>query len=131
MREGFAAAFDCERGPGTFGRMKRALEGHLDRARNQMFDRVSSELLESVSELTCDISDMIHSSSQSIEKGLAVYSFLWDGVGDKSNLLDPKMQQKIKRCREELLPCLEEMRRTHEETAKLVVDQNDGDDAML
>jgi hypothetical protein len=86
-----------------------------------MFDESTTELLTAVHDMVKKLSSMIAATSQTIAKTMeGVYSVCWDDQSDKAALLDPAMQQKVRECRDKLLPDLNKLRQTQDETMELV-----------
>ena len=121
MKQGYSNTTSVPGGCGKFMRMKDALEGHANVAVHGMFDESTTELLKAVHDMVKQLSSMIAATSQTIAKTMeGVYSVCWDDQSDKAALLDPAMQQKVRECRDKLLPDLNKLRHTQDETMELV-----------
>lgn len=121
MKQGYSNTTHVQGGCGKFMRMKNALEGHASGAVQGMFDESTTELLKAVHDMVKQLSSMIGATAQIIAKTMeGVYSVCWDDQSDKAALMDPAMQQKVRECRDKLLPDLNKLRQTQDETMRLV-----------
>jgi hypothetical protein len=121
MKGGYSSAMSVERGPGVFNRMKDAMTHNAQGAVVSMFDESMRNVLSSISDLINRLSSLISATSSIISKSLeTVFSICWDSQSDKSTLMDPAVQQKIRDCRDALLPELNRLLETQNEASKLL-----------
>lgn len=121
MKQGYANTTTVQGGAGKFMRMKNALEGYSQHNIQGMFDESTAELVKAVYDMVTQLSNMIAATADVISKTMeGVYSVCWDDQSDKAALMDPAMQQKVRECRDKLLPDLNKLRQTQDETMRLV-----------
>jgi hypothetical protein len=122
MQQGYLDAMYVSRGPGYFSRMKGALETHTKFAMDSMFDEATLDLLAAIGHLVKQLASHILKTAEVIRKSLnSVYSVCWDNDQHKKSVaLDPAMQEKIRCCRNKLIPLLNELRTGQDETMDLV-----------
>ena len=121
MKQGYSKTTHVQGGAGKFMRMKDALEGHARVAVQGMFSESTKELLAAINDMITRLSSMIAASANVIAKSMeSVYSVCWDDQSDKAALMDPAMQQKVRECRDKLLPDLNQLRQKQDETMRLV-----------
>jgi hypothetical protein len=106
MKAGFTGAMCVPRGTGTFLRMKDAVSGHSRGAVMSMFDESTIQLLKAIDQLVATLGAMAQAVSKRITSALSgVYSVCWEEHTSRS-LIDPAMHEKIRACRDKLLPDL-------------------------
>jgi hypothetical protein len=121
MKEGYAAANSVPRGGGVFNRIKTAIEGNARASVNSMFDQSTIGLLKGIDVLINDLVRLILSTGESVNKHLEnVYSICWDDQSDKTTLIDPGMQQKVRECRDRLLPGISKLCDSQDDARELV-----------
>jgi hypothetical protein len=86
-----------------------------------MFDESTIELMKAIDAMIKQLTAMISATSQIIAKTMeSVYSVCWDDQSDKAAFIDPEMQQKVRECRDKLLPDLNQLRQKQDDTMRLV-----------
>lgn len=102
----YTSSLNVPRGSGTFMRMKGAMSSYSQKAVDGMFFEAMNDLHNGVVALIGDLQKLISSSSEVVRKSMEnVFSICWeDQSTGKSELMDPVMQQKIRECRDALLP---------------------------
>ena len=121
MKQGYTNTSCVQGGVGRFMRMKNALEGHAQGTVQSMFSESTVELLKAIDAMIKQLSSMITATAQIISKTMeSVYSVCWDDQSDKTALIDPAMQQKVRECRDRLLPDLNRLRQKQDETMRLI-----------
>lgn len=119
MTPGYDAAFQVPRGAGTFDRQKAAVGNHSQVAVVNMFDEATKQLLSAIGALVKQLASMILGAAEVILKSLtSVYSVCWDDEQHQSKgpMVDPAVQEKIRACRDKLLPDLNKLRASQDET---------------
>jgi hypothetical protein len=107
MKDSYNATLSVPSGTGKFMRMKNAMESITLGSLGSLFDDSTKELLAAVGNLILQLSGIIEGTVQVIRKTLeSVYSVIWDDQSDTSALIDPVQQQKIRACRDRVLPHL-------------------------
>ena len=110
MKQSYTAALGAPRGAGVFNRMKHEIETTAQRNVLSMFDESGVELLKGIDGMVTRLVTLISESSQTISKHLEdVYSICWDDQSEKSRMIDPVMKQKVRACRDGLLPDLNKL----------------------
>jgi hypothetical protein len=123
MKEGYTAANNVVRGTGVFKRIKTAIEGNARDSVTSMFDQSTLALIKGIDGLIKDLVRLIVSTGESVNKHLeSVYSICWDDQqqSDKTTLVDPVQQQKVRECRDRLLPGLNKLCDTQDDARELV-----------
>lgn len=121
MKQGYFQTVNVAGGAGKFNRMKMAIENHSSGAVMTMFDESTNQLCSEISKMIDRLSTMVNQVTVTIRNCLeGVYSICWNDQSDKSALVDPAMQTKIRECRDNLLPDLNRLRSAQDETMKLV-----------
>lgn len=111
MRKSYSAALMVERGKGVFDRMKHAMLKTTKLVVDDMFNESKITLLSGIQEMVNQLVDLIHKTGQTISKHLeGVYSICWDDQRETQKIIDPEMKQKIRQCRDALLPHLNKIR---------------------
>lgn len=87
-----------------------------------MFDDAMKQLLDGIGSVIKDLSSKIESMSSIIEKSMAsVFSICWDdNSSNKSSLMDPAEQKKIRDCRDACLPLLNKLREIQNDASALL-----------
>jgi len=114
---------NVQRGSGTFSRMKHAMHSHTSQAVSSMFGESTKELSSSIDTLIGSVRSMVAGVLEVVRKALeSVYSVCWDDQTDKSAAIatDPEHQQKVKECRDKLLPNLNELRKIQDAAMDLL-----------
>jgi hypothetical protein len=115
MRGGYQAAVHTPGGTGRFQRIKDAMHDHASIAVKTMFSDATQELLAAIASLIKQLARKIMGMSEVINKSLAsVYSVCWDDQQVKQQIIDPDMLEKIRACRNRLIPTLVEFRNDHD-----------------
>ncbi|KAL3911926.1 MAG: hypothetical protein SGILL_007090, partial [Bacillariaceae sp.] len=115
MIAGYHAATNAPGGPGRYNRIKGAMHAHSSTAVNTMFSDATQELLAAIAALIKQLAGQIMAMSEVINKSLAsVYSVLWDDQRGKQQILSPEMLEKMRACRNKLIPTLVEFRNGHD-----------------
>jgi len=110
MRKSYSAALMVERGKGVFDRMKDKMLSTTKLVVNDMFHESKITLLSGIQEMVNQLVDLIQKTSHTIAKHLEdVYSICWDDQIETQKIIDPEMKQKIRQCRDALLPSLNKL----------------------
>lgn len=110
MKSTYVETMMVERGAGVFMRMKGAMRTNSQKAVHGMFDDAMFKLLDGISKVIKNLETMISATVVIISKTMEnVFSICWDDQSDKASLMDPAMQQKIRECRDALLPDLNKL----------------------
>jgi hypothetical protein len=121
MKVGYGAAVSVARGGGVFSRMKGAIEGNSRVSVSSMFDESTAHLLDGIGNLIKQLANMVSSTLQVISTTLErVFRICWEDQADKSTLVDPVMQQKVRECRDRLLPDLNKLCQIQDDARNLV-----------
>jgi len=113
MVESYDKALEVERGNGAFQRMKDAMSKTTSPKVLVMFDKPKAILIEGIDILIKDLLDLISKLSEGIIKHLrGVYSILWDDMTEVSNKPVSETRQKVRICRNDVLPKLTELQET-------------------
>ena len=109
MKRAYTAVNNAPRGSGSFNRMKSAMENTSSVAVQGMFDDAMRTLLAGIEELIKRLKTMIESSTSGISKSMnTVFSICWDDQQAEA-LIDPEMKQRMRECRDKLLPALNKL----------------------
>jgi len=109
MQAGYASGLSVPRGPGSFNRMKNAMETAAQCNVQSMFDGSIIQLLKGIDNLVKQLVTLISESGQTISKHLEnVYSICWDDQ-EQAKMIDPEMQGKVRASRDSLLPTLNKL----------------------
>ena len=110
MRGSYSACLTCPRGSGVFNRMKFAMQSMTENKVQGMFENSKVSLLKGIEGLLKQLVSLISQSSLTITKHLEdVYSIYWDDQNDLSKALNSEMQERIRKCRDALLPDLNQL----------------------
>jgi len=83
---------------------------------DDMFNESKIILLKGIQGIVNQLVDLIKKTSHTITKHLEdVYSICWDDQRETQKIMDPEMKQKIRQCRDALLPSLNKL---HDELVK-------------
>lgn len=75
-----------------------------------MFETSTTSLLKGINTLVKQLVILIQQTAKTINKHLEdVYSIYWDDQNDESKMIDPEMKRKVRLCRDEILPDLNEL----------------------
>jgi len=118
MWSGYSKAFAVERGTGTFGRMKDALEKHAADASQNMFEEAAASALDAVFDLVSRLSKSIFElGTRIIPKQLhSVYSVCWD----EQAFVGPAERERIQSLRFDLLVNLKCLRMEQDKAMKMI-----------
>ena len=109
MKKAYDSVKRVHQGPGTFIRMKEAMASKSQHAVQSMFDKAMKKLLQGIYSLVKELKTMIESTAGVIRKVFDnVFRVFWDEWQSQA-LVIPEMQQKIRACRDALLPELNEL----------------------
>jgi hypothetical protein len=111
MKKSYSAAYSVERGKGVFDRMKHAMLKTTKVVVDNMFNESKITLLRGIQGMVNQLVDLIQKTDHTIRKHLEdVYSICWDDQRETQKIIDPAMKQKIRECRDALLPNLNKLR---------------------
>lgn len=121
MEPGYAATVGVPGGSGKFARMKEALQIHAGTVVHSMFSEATQELLKAISGLIKQLASMIQATGPLMYKSLAsVYSVCWEDQQNQFQLVDPVVQEKMRACRNKLLPDLARLRQAQDGALVLI-----------
>ncbi|KAL3913266.1 MAG: hypothetical protein SGILL_006560 [Bacillariaceae sp.] len=112
MKGGYQAAVSAPHGAGRFQRIKNAVETHASMTVNTMFLNATQELLAAIAALIKQLAGKVMAISDVIQQGLSsVYSVCWDDERAQKQIMDPETFEKIRSCRNRLIPTFVDFRR--------------------
>ena len=123
MQPCFDYARNTERGPGSSYRIKSAIQNHIKNAENSMFSESYATLLHGIEEILGRIVKQMLSIGEAVAKQMKdVYSIYWDDQdeSEKAFCLNPETKQKVRECRNQLLPRLNQLQQIQNEALELV-----------
>lgn len=116
MYSGYCSSFGVTRGPGTFQRMKDALEKHAADKSQEMFDKAADHGIRAVFGLVKRLSSTIKTVGKTIRASCeSVYAISWE-----QQQLDPAMREQLHTRRIKVLKELESLWTSHNDTMKLI-----------
>lgn len=116
MTTGYTATSGVPAGTGKFDRMKSAMNSSASMVVQTMFTEATQDLLAAIAALIKQISGRISGTSDVISRSLSsVYSVCWDDQKDNLREIDPAMQDKVRLCRDKLIPFLVGFRNNHDQ----------------
>jgi hypothetical protein len=96
--------------------MKQSMDTHAQSSVRSMFDDSTKTILTSINGMIGQIAYRIRAVP--IRKNLEqVYSTLWDDQA-KEIEIDPALREKVRQCRDGLLPLLNRLRKSHDDTMR-------------
>ena len=111
MTGSYEACLNVPRGPGVFNRMKYAMDSTTSHNVSVMFNASEIALLKGIDDLIKKLAEQIGQTGTLISKHLEdVYSIYWDDQNDRNKIIDPDKQIQVKKCRDSLLPALNQIR---------------------
>jgi len=119
MSSTYSATTNVQRGSGRFSRMKGAMCGGSQVAVQTMFDDTTEFMLKQVDDLITKLGNMMKAVKDSFCKQVhGIYSVCWEDQSEKVST-DPVMLEKIRQCKDALLPDLNKLRDKHNDVMKL------------
>ena len=117
MSQAYGEARSVPGGSGKFARMKDVMYQKSNSLVQTLFSETTTNLLRSIEELVQKLSSMIYDTVRAICQSLTtVYSVCWEDQADKNALIDIDIQQKIRACRDAVLPDLNQLRKLQDES---------------
>ena len=101
--------------------MKNALHDASNTVVMTLFSETTHNLMQAIDNMVLKLSHMILCTALGIRQSLTtVYSVCWEDHADKSTFVDVQLQQKMRECRDKLLPSLNSLRKAQDESMTML-----------
>ena len=121
MLPGYEQARNVQRGSGLSYRIKAAIENNIMNSVDSMFNESTTTLVKGIETLIESLARRIVKTGEDLSKHLKnVYSICWDDQSEKNFALNPLVKQKIRECRDKLLPSLNQLYQIQNDALELV-----------